>query len=223
MMDENHRYLVFSHIGFLPQAEWREAISTSSLSHQMPLPFFFLKKKYLFLIEGKNTCFTILCWFLPKINMDQPQVYICPFPLEPLSHLPPLQVVTEPWVEFPESYSKFPLAIYFAQCMCFHVTPLFAALQITSTCVSQWEGCPLVLTSFPCRDLWTHAQGHFLANSWALQPLCHQRWASLWCDLSHLRSCAVELPELSYRGLGLIYIPNLTSFLPSFHIPSPTF
>ena len=94
-MDENHRYLVFSHIGFLPQAEWREAISTSSISHQMPLPFL-KKKKYLFLIEGKDTCFTILCWFLPKVNMNQPQVYICPFPLKPLFHLPPLQLLQSP-------------------------------------------------------------------------------------------------------------------------------
>ena len=30
----------------------------------------------------------ILCLFLPYINMNQPQVYICPFPLEPPSHLP---------------------------------------------------------------------------------------------------------------------------------------
>ena len=28
-------------------------------------------------------------WFLPCINMNQPQVYICPLPLEPPSLLPP--------------------------------------------------------------------------------------------------------------------------------------
>ena len=28
----------------------------------------------------KDNCFTILCWFLPYINRNQPQVYICPFP-----------------------------------------------------------------------------------------------------------------------------------------------
>ena len=36
--------------------------------------------------------------------------------MSPPSHLPPhptLQLVTEPLFEFPESYSKFPLAIYF--------------------------------------------------------------------------------------------------------------
>ena len=31
---------------------------------------------------------TILCWFLPHINMNRSQVYICPIPLEPPSHLP---------------------------------------------------------------------------------------------------------------------------------------
>ena len=30
----------------------------------------------------------MLCWFLPYINMDQPQVYICPLLLEPPSLLP---------------------------------------------------------------------------------------------------------------------------------------
>ena len=40
-----------------------------------------------FLLE--DNCFTILWWFLPYINIYQPQVYICPFLLEPPSHLPP--------------------------------------------------------------------------------------------------------------------------------------
>ena len=30
-----------------------------------------------------------MCRFLPYINMDQPQIYICPLPLEPASHLLP--------------------------------------------------------------------------------------------------------------------------------------
>ena len=37
----------------------------------------------------KDNCFTILCWFLSYINMNQPQIYICSFPLEPPSDLPP--------------------------------------------------------------------------------------------------------------------------------------
>ena len=31
----------------------------------------------------------MLWWFLPYINMNQPLVYVCPFPLEPLSKLVP--------------------------------------------------------------------------------------------------------------------------------------
>ena len=50
----------------------------------------------------EDTCFTILFWFLPYINMNQPWVYISPLPLEsapPLPnshHIPLLLVVSEP-------------------------------------------------------------------------------------------------------------------------------
>ena len=37
----------------------------------------------------KDNCSTILCWFLPYVNMNQSQVYACPLPLEPLSYFPP--------------------------------------------------------------------------------------------------------------------------------------
>ena len=40
-----------------------------------------------FLLE--DNCCTRLCWFLPFINMNQPQVHIGPLPLETPSHLPP--------------------------------------------------------------------------------------------------------------------------------------
>ena len=36
----------------------------------------------------QDVCFTILCWLLPHININQSQVYICPLSLEPPSHLP---------------------------------------------------------------------------------------------------------------------------------------
>ena len=53
----------------------------------------------------------ILCWFLPYINMNQTEVYICPLPPSCSCPIPPLEVVAESWFEFPESYTKFPLAI----------------------------------------------------------------------------------------------------------------
>ena len=34
------------------------------------------------------SCFTILSWFLPCINVNWPSVYICPLPLEHPPHLP---------------------------------------------------------------------------------------------------------------------------------------
>ena len=43
------------------------------------LPYFsFLFKIYLF--QLRHNFFTILCWFLPYININQPLVYICPLP-----------------------------------------------------------------------------------------------------------------------------------------------
>ena len=36
----------------------------------------------------EDNCFTILCWFLSYINMNQSFVYICSFPSEPPTHLP---------------------------------------------------------------------------------------------------------------------------------------
>ena len=61
-----------------------------------------------------GNCFTVLCWFLPHINMSQLLAYIYPLPLEPPSYLPlhptPLGCLRAlVWV--PESCSKFPLAV----------------------------------------------------------------------------------------------------------------
>ena len=37
----------------------------------------------------KDNCFTMLCWFLPYISMNQSWVYICSLPIGTRSHLPP--------------------------------------------------------------------------------------------------------------------------------------
>ena len=47
----------------------------------------------------KDNSFTELCWFLPKISMNQPQICICLLPLEPHSlppHLTPLGCYSAP-------------------------------------------------------------------------------------------------------------------------------
>ena len=66
----------------------------------------------------EDNLFTILCWFLPSININQLSVYIRPLPLEPSSNLlhpTPLgghrALGWAPCVA--QCYSKFPLAICF--------------------------------------------------------------------------------------------------------------
>ena len=64
-----------------------------------------------FLLE--DNCFTIRCWPLLHISMNQPQVYICPLPPEQPSHSPPNPTPLGchralGWVP-----CVFPLAIYF--------------------------------------------------------------------------------------------------------------
>ena len=58
----------------------------------------------------------MLARFLSYINMNQPQVYICPLPFKPPFHLPPHPTSLGCYrdqLKLPESYSKFLLAIYF--------------------------------------------------------------------------------------------------------------
>ena len=63
--------------------------------------------------------------FSVNLNMNEPWVYICLLCLEPPSHLPPHPTPLG-WYrasEFHETYSKFPLAIYFTYgSISFHVT-----------------------------------------------------------------------------------------------------
>ena len=37
----------------------------------------------------EDNCFIMFYWFLPYLNLNQPQGYVCPLPLEHPSHLPP--------------------------------------------------------------------------------------------------------------------------------------
>ena len=74
-----------------------------------------------------ENCSTILYWSLPYMNMNQPQVYICPLSLEASSHLPPptpshpSRFSQSAWCELPASYPKFPWALFYIwSCTCFH-------------------------------------------------------------------------------------------------------
>ena len=75
-------------------------------------------------ITLEDTLFTMLRWFLPYINIKQPQANICPLPLEPPPSHPTLPLhPTEHQDELRTPHSTFPLAIlcfliYLFQC-CF--------------------------------------------------------------------------------------------------------
>ena len=82
---------VFSN-GRLGQVSYREP-KRMALTHPTPLPFpssaahlFHFKK---FFKKLENNFFIVMCWFLPYINMNQPQVYVCPLPPEQRPQLPP--------------------------------------------------------------------------------------------------------------------------------------
>ena len=65
-------------------------------------------KVYFLLVDN---FFTMLCWLLPFISMNQPEVYTYPFPLNPSSHLPPCPNPSR--LSQSNRLSSFPLAIYF--------------------------------------------------------------------------------------------------------------
>ena len=60
-----------------------------SLYQVYDLQILYVAFTFLFHLFMKDNHFTILCWPLSYINMNQPQVYIRPLPLEPPSHLLP--------------------------------------------------------------------------------------------------------------------------------------
>ena len=59
-----------------------------NISGDFLLVWFFFNFKFIF--QLKNNCFTELCWFLPTINMNQPQAHVCPSLLDLTPPPPPL-------------------------------------------------------------------------------------------------------------------------------------
>ena len=94
-----------------------------------------------FVLLLEDSCFTMLCWFLPYINTNPPQVYTRPLPPTPPLH-PHSGLSTEQRVELLVLYSRFPRATYFAYGnVCFH-----AALSIPPV-LSPPSPLPAVSTS----------------------------------------------------------------------------
>ena len=83
-----------------------------SILFQILFPYRFLKK---FQLEANN--FTILWWFLPYIDMNQPRMYICQLSqtcLPPLSPSHPSDLSQSISFECPVSCIKLGQVIYFA-------------------------------------------------------------------------------------------------------------
>jgi len=53
------------------------------------------------------------CWFLPYISVNQPQIFVCPLPLEPPSYLPPHPTPQSTRFELRVLHSKLLLAVCF--------------------------------------------------------------------------------------------------------------
>ena len=109
-----------------------------------------------FLFEDISS--TILCWFLPYINMNQPQVCIFPLPPEPPSHFPPCSTPLGchkalGWASCVTQ--RFPLAIYFTYGNVCISMPLFQFVLPSPSKVSQKEkGKYCIITSVWNLERW---------------------------------------------------------------------
>ena len=92
--------------------------------------------------------------------------------LEPPSHrFPPLYVATEPWFEFPESYSKFPLAIYFTYGSLYALEKAMAPHSSTLAWKIPWTEEPGRLQSMGSLGV-----GHDWATSLFTFMHCRRKW-----------------------------------------------
>ena len=119
------------------------------------------KKFFLFLnLFFNRRIIALQCWLVSTIHQHVSAIGIHMSPpswpslLLPSHPIPPLYVVTERWFEFPESYSKFPLALYFTygnisfhvqfstvqslSCVLLFVTPWAAAHQASLSITDSW-------------------------------------------------------------------------------------
>ena len=133
---------------------------------------------------------------------------ICPLPFGPLSQLPPhptFEIVTEPWFEFPESYSKVPQAIYLTGGKLLYDVVLVSDIQQhDSAHTLEPPSAPLIPTL-----------GHHRVPDWAPCVTRHSSPAVYFTP-----QCAYVSATFSIRStLSLLHCVH-KSVLHSFSIPS---
>ena len=93
----------------------------------------------------KDNCFTMLCWFLPYINMNQLYICICIYVYMTLPATPshPSRLSQSPHLSSVESHSKVPLAVLFTYgSVCFHATLAIHPLHLSHPLLP-WTPMPL--------------------------------------------------------------------------------
>ena len=185
----------------------------------------------------EDNLFTILCWFLPSININQLSVYIRPLPLEPSSNLlhpTPLgghrALGWAPCVA--QCYSKFPLAI------CFKYGTVYVSVLLTqfnppspshtvSTSLffmSLFYSCvvfpPLLV---PFAEFPFHLALNYCHNTLVLSFFSLHSTLSLWFrSCSTVRSLKLSVFYCPYLCQSLTYSLLLLSSLFYFHIKNKT-
>ena len=127
----------------------------------------YAKTEFLFKNLFNWRIITILCWFLPYINMDQPWVYMWLLPREPPSHLPPHPTPLDCYratVWVPWSHCTFPLALYFTYVSLWFHASLHSSHLLLPTCL------PVSISLFPmsaspllpCKEIHQYHLSRFL-------------------------------------------------------------
>ena len=100
----------------------------------------------------KDDCFTILCWFLPHVNMNQSKVHICPVPVLPPTPSHPSRWLQSLSLSFLSHTANSHWLYYTWQCICFYV--------ILSICPT--------LSFFPPPPTTNSLSIHLLMDVWTL-------------------------------------------------------
>ena len=159
----------------------------------------------------------MLCWFLPHITMNEPQYTYVPSLLNlPLTSypIPPIQFVTEPQFELPESYSKCG-NVYVSTLRSPFVPP--SPSPPVSTSPFSMPVSPLL----PCKQVHRSHLSRFHIYA-LIHGICFHSLCVLRCSCLRVFELAILLPRmlpfrcgpLPYLMRGLAQIPALLGGFP---------